>query len=101
MKVKLKKISEAAAPKYRSADWEEYKCGQDNGDISLPIEYELTGELLGNLEVGAGILVERETRNGVECFGVFQSSCVNKITDKDNFKLIETDNSIYTLEDLG
>lgn len=99
--IKLKKISEAAAPKYRAANWDEYKCGEDNGDISLPIEYELTGMIIGDLEVGKSLAINRNTRNGVECLGIFYSTTVKNITEKDNFKIIETENSVYLLEDLG
>lgn len=99
--IKLRKISEAALPKYRAANWDEYKCGEDNGDISLPIEYELTGMIIGDLEVGKSLAINRNTRNGVECLGIFYSTTVKNITEKDNFKIIETENSVYLLEDLG
>ncbi len=61
--IKLRKISEAALPKYRAANWDEYKCGEDNGEVSLPIEYELTGEPIEKPEEGKSFTVKgiRET----------------------------------------
>ena len=99
--IKLKKISEAAAPKYRAANWEEYKCGEDNKDVSLPIEYELTGNIVSDVNVGQYLVIDRKTRNGVECSGYFRSTTIKNITEQDNLKVIETENSVYLLEDLG
>ncbi len=101
MKIKVKKISEAALPRYRTANWDEYKCGEDNGDISLPVEYELTGTIIGSLETGKSLVIQRDTRNGIECLGLFYSTTVKNIIEKDNYKIIETENSVYQLEELG
>jgi hypothetical protein len=99
--IKLKKISEAALPKYRAANWDNFIAGADNGDVSLPIAYELTGTIIGGLEIGKSLSINRDTRNGVVCQGIFYSTTIKDITEKEFYKIIETENSVYLLEDLG
>jgi hypothetical protein len=59
MKVRLIKISESETPKFKSGDWKSFKLGIDNPGVSLPIDYEIEGELMGKIEVGGNIIVSR------------------------------------------
>lgn len=100
MKIKVKKISEAALPRYRTANWDEYKCGEDNGEVSLPIEYELTGEPIEKPEEGKSFTVKRDTRNGVACLGFFMTSKIKNIREENGVKFLETENSVYSVEEV-
>jgi hypothetical protein len=92
--VKITKIAEAPEPKYKSADWNKYKVGEDNDNLSLPIEYWCEGSLLRPIEVGYGIVLARRTRNGVEMYGTMMTSKVISI-DADK---VTTTNSVYKIE---
>ena len=62
--------------------------------FSIPIEYSAEGELARPLQVGEGLIMLRDTRNGVKCPGVFQTSPIIEIT-RDSFM---TKNSVYDYE---
>lgn len=94
MRAIIKKVGINAkfiAPTPSMAD---YKPGQDNPDISLPIEYEVEGELLADIEVGKGIRMARKRRNDVSCPSLFATS---PITSWDG-KIATTLNSVYHVE---
>lgn len=94
MKIKLTKFASAADPKFPTANREDFKDGQENEGVSLPIDYWIIGNLQREIKEGQSIKVLREIRNGVEALGMFSSSPVKKI-DGDS---IETSNSIYKIE---
>jgi len=96
--VMMKKLSVSDAPVVRTPDANEYKPGENNGDTSVPVEYTITGYLVGDIEVGKGIHVLRDTRNGIRADGFFDTSAVCKIQDKVNGLIITTNNSVYDLE---
>lgn len=98
--VRITKLSECENPKYKSAAWDGYALGIDNGDVSLPIEYQIEGELLSEIKEGRGIKVERTSRNGIQSFGYFTSSAVSEVTEKDGGKLVKTGNSVYFVEEI-
>jgi len=93
-KIKLTKLSETENPNCKAANKEDFVCGQDNGNISLFNGYEVIGELVHPITIGAPISIDRDSRNGVECFGFMRTSLVQTI-DED---LIFTENSIYKVE---
>jgi hypothetical protein len=92
--VKITKIAEAPKAKYKSADWRTYKNGEQNKNLSLPIEYWCEGALLRPIEVGHPIVLARRTRNGIEMLGTMMTSEVVSI-DGDQ---ATTTNSIYKIE---
>jgi hypothetical protein len=92
--IKITKIAEAVKAKYKSADWHDYKVGEQNKDVSLPIEYCCEGSLLRPIEVGQPITLARRTRNGIEMFGTMITSEVVSI-DGDH---VTTKNSVYKIE---
>ena len=75
----------------RSMD--EHIMGKPNYDnySSIPIEYNLEGELSYDIEVGKSVVVGRTKRNGVEAYGVFSTS---KVTEVGN-NYFKTQNSVY------
>jgi hypothetical protein len=100
MKVKITKIKEAESPKYRSAQWDEWKLGQDNVDVSLPIEYELEGTIVQEAVIGNSLVVARTKRNGVPSIGMFATSKIQDITTYKKITVIETMNSVYWVEEI-
>jgi len=93
-KVKITKLGAVENPVVPTPNFNQYKPGEDNGDVSLPTEYWLEGYLLNEPTVGSSVLVQRTSRNGVECSGSFFTSKVTEITDY-GFK---TQNSIYRVD---
>lgn len=99
-KVIFKKISESENPNFRAADWELFKAGKENPGVSLPIDYELKGQLI-NFALGFPMEIKRSERNGIKIEGNFTSSEVVKIergiqTNKDVW-YVETKNSLYKI----
>lgn len=84
---------------------EEYRIDQERGTWgqfhegkSPPIDYWVIGELMGPIEIGKSILIDRHSRNGVEIRGVMHTSVVENIENDGDVKYITTANSIYKLE---
>lgn len=96
--IRLKKIG-LSGDSYAlpAAKWDSYVHGtlQNEGE-SLPIEYEIEGQLLGEIKVGYPVLIARSKRNGIEIGGFFQTSPVIGLT-KGGFK---TKNSEYIIEEI-
>lgn len=89
--VEVTKIKAVELPKYRTPNWAEYKPGEINDNISIPVEYTMKGVLMIDVVVGQPIVMERHERNGVKVYGVLTTSPVTKIEDD----LVYTDNSVY------
>ena len=71
---------------------EEHIAGESQGDnYSIPVEYNLEGYLLYEIEVGKNVIIDRLKRNGVEVRGVFTTSRVTEVGDK----YFKTQNSFY------
>ena len=72
---------------------EEYIDGQYQGDShSIPVEYNLEGNLVYDIEVGHVVIVERTKRNGVEAYGMFSTSRVTEVGNN----YFKTKNSVYS-----
>ena len=72
---------------------EEHIAGESQGDnYSIPVEYNLEGSLIYDIEVGKNVIVERIKRNGVEVRGLFTTSRVTEVGDK----YFKTQNSVYS-----
>ena len=109
MKIRLKKIAVADNPltttastidEYGKSVWGSlFKPTDDH--LSPPVEYEITGWIASDIKVGESLLINRETRNGVNVPGMFVTSPVQSI-GKSNDKLIgfTTKNSVYTVEEI-
>jgi hypothetical protein len=92
--VTLTKLKPLENPEYPTPNKADYRPGQFNGNVSLPIDYTATGILLKDIEVGEPILMFRHIRNGIKTPGHFSSSRVSKIEGN----LLYTNNSIYKIE---
>ena len=72
---------------------EEHIAGESQGDnYSIPIEYNLEGYLLYEIEVGKNVFIDRTKRNGVEVRGVFTTSRVTEVGNN----YFKTQNSVYS-----
>jgi hypothetical protein len=96
MLIKITKLAATDHPVFPTAKKEEYKEGQDNGKVSLPVDYYMIGSLVLPIEVGKPILLLRGSRNGIACLGMFSSSLVLKFDGH----IAETMNSKYVIEPL-
>lgn len=92
MRIKIKKI--AAAPggaEAREAASHVAGLGDHGDGMSLPVEYEIEGELAAPIEVGKSVLVFRDRRNGKKADGIFQTTKVLEVTPEG----FRTRNSVY------
>ncbi len=92
MRIKIKKI--AANPGGALArEAADHVAGiGDHGDgLSLPVEYEIEGELASPIKVGESVLVYRDRRNGQKADGIFQTSKVLEVSPE-GFRTL---NSVY------
>ena len=72
---------------------EEHIAGESQGNnYSVPIEYNLEGSLIYDIEVGKNVIVERIKRNGVEVRGLFTTSRVTEVGNN----YFKTKNSLYS-----
>ena len=96
MKVKITKVSSVEFPLFPTPNMSEYKLGEINETVSLPVEYTIEGELVGEITVGFPVTVNRTKRNEVVCAGVFQTSAVVSVSEN-KFKTL---NSHYIVENI-
>lgn len=94
LKVKISKMTHLEDALCDAPPIHDYLMGENNGNVSLPIDYWLEGYLTEDLSVGKSVVVSRTNRNGVEIGGLFTTSTVTEITN-DGFKTL---NSVYKLE---
>jgi hypothetical protein len=91
MKVRIQKRSEVTGG-LPAADKTEYIPGTGGVEgKSLPIDYWLTGDMPNPPKVGECVFVLRDTRNGVACPGLFQTTPVTEVTETS----FRTKNSVY------
>lgn len=95
--VKIIKLRAAQNPRTPPGRWDTYKIGSRDNGVSLPVDYEMIGDLLFEIEVGSPVIVRCVERNGTPCDSVFTSTPVIEIT-ADGFR---TANSIYLMEPVG
>ena len=71
----------------------EHIMGEPNdNNTSIPVEYNLEGSLIYDIEVGKNVIVERIKRNGVEVRGLFTTSRVTEVGNN----YFKTKNSLYS-----
>ena len=91
MKVRIQKRSEVTGG-LPAASKTEYIPGTGGVEgHSLPIDYWLTGDMAALPKVGQCVFVLRDTRNGIACPGMFQSTPVTEVTETS----FRTKNSVY------
>lgn len=90
-KIYIEKLAEVPGG-YSARNMKDHLHGQyQNDGFSLPIQYNLEGFLLHDIEIGSRVLITRTKRNDVEAPGQFISSLVVE-TGENYFK---TENSVY------
>jgi hypothetical protein len=95
-KIEIKKLSPVENPLAPTPEFKDYKVGEDNGEVSLPVEYVAEGILEADIEVGKSVRMLRTKRNGVMTPGLFSTSPIQKIEgDK-----LYTQNSVYVVKQL-
>jgi len=100
--VKLTKLSSVDDPEVETPSWDQYDYGDRNG-FSIPIDYWITGALLsGHPEEGKTCYIARDSRNGVECEGILQTSHIQSVAfikqNDEQSVIFHTKNSVYGLE---
>lgn len=104
MRTKITKIGIAQDPVVPTANKEDYICGREQeNEVSPFVEYCVIGILQHPIEVGKGIRMSREERNGVKASGYFFSSMVKSIKGGDSAGtkwIVETNNSVYQIEEV-
>jgi hypothetical protein len=92
MRIKIKKISASPGGALAREAADHVAGIGDHGDgLSLPVEYEIEGELAGPIKVGESVLVFRDRRNGQKADGIFQTSKVLEVSPEG----FRTRNSVY------
>jgi hypothetical protein len=89
----------------QASNVEEYRIDQERGTWgqffegkSPPVDYWIVGELIGEIQVGKAILIDRWNRNGVVIRGTMHTSEVKKLEENDGVTYITTANSLYKME---
>ena len=91
-KIYIEKLAEVSGG-LPARSMEEHIMGKPNDNYSsIPIEYNLEGELSYDIEVGKSVVVGRTKRNGVDAYGMFTTSRVTEVGDK----YFKTQNSVYS-----
>lgn len=91
--IRITKLKAAQNALFKTPKKKDYIPGQDNGDVSLPVDYTVEGYLLEPIKVGKSIFIDRVKRNGEEVPGFMQTSRVKSIEGN----RILTDNSVYEI----
>lgn len=100
-KVKMTKVGAVEDTNIKTPEWEEYKMGEDNPGYSVPVQYWVTGRLIQDMAFDHGVMILRDTRNGVEVDGIMRTSPIVRMTKKtDKILELETENSVYLIEEL-
>ncbi len=68
--------------------------------FSPPVDYYAEGVVVFEPAVGHCFMMARDNRNGVPAVGVFQSSRVTAVSEKDGVTFFTTLNSSYKLEEI-
>ena len=89
----------------QASNVEEYRIDRERGTWgqwfegkSPPVDYWIVGELIGKIQVGKALLIDRWNRNGVVIRGTMHTSEVKKIEENDGVTYITTANSLYKME---
>lgn len=99
--IRVRKVSASANPQVRTPSKEEHVPGEAAPITSLPVDYEMEGELLADLSIGKGLYMFRTKRNGIERPGITETSMIIDMRLEELSDLVlETENSIYTVHRL-
>ncbi len=96
--MKITKLKQSENPISPTPDKGNFIPGVDNGNVSLPVDYWIEGELMFEIKEGSSIRALRTSRNGEPVKGVFISSPVQKIQEVNGVIYATTANSVYKIE---
>jgi hypothetical protein len=99
--VKITKVAIAPDAEFKTADWKNWVCGQENEGQSPPIDYTVKGKLAWPIEEGNTIHLHRTERNGIQSLGIFVSSKILQIASNERAKVVITRNSVYLCEEIA
>ena len=91
--IRLTKLSPSADPLYPTSTKESWKYGEQNREVSPPVDYVVEGYIYTEPKVGIPLTIDRYKRNEVEVLGSMITSTIVK-WDSPN---LETLNSKYVL----
>lgn len=92
--VSITKRAECRTPISRAGDCDTFTPGAFNPTASLPIDYEIVGYLIDDIEVGKAVRMLRLARNGEMVPGYYQSTTVVELQG-DGYV---TKNSVYSVK---
>lgn len=92
--IRISKLKAVGNPIFSTPNKKDYIPGQDNGPVSLPIDYAVEGYLLADVKLNQSILIDRRKRNDVKTPGFMRTSFVQSI----HKNIVKTDNSVYKIE---
>ena len=94
------KESAESIEEYGASVWNSLFSKNDEDHKSPPIDYWIAGSIIGEVECGKPLMVQRSIRNGVVVDGIFISSPIQYVLKSmDELCYITTKNSIYKIED--
>lgn len=96
--LRLRKLRATDNPVVATPNASNYIPGREHREVSIPVEYTVTGRLYREIEVDKPMFILRDTRNGISIPGLMTTSKVKKIEPKSKGLIIYTDNSVYDLE---
>jgi hypothetical protein len=91
MRIRIKKIAENPGGAEARSMKDHVPGGPNDDGKSLPVEYEIEGELLWPIRPGESVFVLRDKRNGETVPGAFVSSPVTEVSSNG----FRTKNSVY------
>jgi len=98
--VRFCKLQAVENAEYSTPSKEDYIPGEVNRRTSVPIDYEVKGQLFEDIEPGGQVSILRWERNGVPITGIMQTSHIQRIETFEDHLIIRTRNSVYVLEEI-
>ena len=92
--IRVIKLSACEAPLFPPCSWDDWRIYEENTTVSFPVDYEVEGALMDEMEVGKPIVVLRTHRNGVRADGFFYTSPVREFKNGAAITM----NSIYFIK---
>lgn len=96
--IQISKLRATDNPEFPTSNVKDFIHGAINPGVSLPAEYTATGILQREVEVGKGLFMIRDSRNGAPSLGILQTSPVTDIFPITDGLIIHTANSVYELK---
>jgi hypothetical protein len=92
--VRIIKRAQSSSPFVPAGEWGSYIPGAWPQSTSLPVDYEIVGYLVDDIEVDKPVRLLRIARNGTEILGIYQSTPVLELRSDGYI----TRNSVYSVD---